>query len=983
MCVVWAGLGFLLASCPIAAADFSWQKPHATVEPTGDLKWAPQPFAYAPGKSVIYIDYEKGDDNNSGTVTTSPFKHHPWDPEAKGAAAATAGIKTYVFKRGVIYRGTLTAKESGREGDPIRLTSDPAWGAGEACLFGSERITGGWKRCTAAEAVKNLTPDNVWYIDLDITPELYLYDCDHGVTAGKTTWVQTVCEFADTLVKRINLARAPNWTVTVPDHPLSNWWVKKTASELFPLEGNFPQTAASDWVGGSAWMDYNGNMGNVTQGCIKEYRAGSIAIDLTQSNGSHYFLENLPQLLDEPNEYYYSAGTEHHGRMYIRLSGDRNPNGVAIEVAVRPNIIKINGKNNITISGLTLGMTNQPRPGTNQPEPPHWDIVDGGCQAVEITGAIKNLTISNCEFRYVSNGISPKRDLSLNPTSFNNIRITDNDFAYVDDQAITLGSNSGVRNAYILRNRLYHIGHRQTGRWYGNIPAIVVQLAVSAEIAGNIIDNCGGSAINTMAVTGGGDGPGNQIKVLVHHNKATRTMLMSCDYGGIEGWGNGPTYFFDNISGNCRGNYVGFESNSDFAPWGHAFYMDHAYRHIIFNNIAWGINNSTTSYLDRNRTGFMQAGCHDNTYYNNTIYRLFAGFTSLPGSDRSTYVGNLFNNISKLQEDNNQEGWVSVAYAKNLYSDAVPFQNLGARSTFSQFQSALSSAKARCSQLGIQSTASAMVNPAAGDFRPAGQAIGNGARVFIPWNLHGVVGLWHFMPYPADYSQLWSEDQPAGGTGNVLSCPGATAADFVVGGLEDWTTGALKFNGTSTYCKAANGTALDAGSGSLILETFVRTSAGGTIVSKTGYALDIPSGGKARLRLFSGGEYSLSSAASVNDGKWHHVVAEVDRPAGRASIWIDGALSKGAESGTMPGSGRALSAGGDFLVGKDAAGNFFGGEIDFLRVARSSFAESDTSLEELYAWEFDGPAVRDFIGKKVSGPRDAGAIQHSQGSGAP
>ena len=40
----------------------------------------------------------------------------------------------------------------------------------------------------------------------------------------------------------------------------------------------------------------------------------------------------------------------------------------------------------------------------------------------------------------------------------------------------------------------------------------------------------------------------------------------------------------------------------------------------------------------------------------------------------------------------------------------------------------------------------------------------------------------------------------------------------------------------------------------------------------------------------------------------------------------------------------------DLSVGKN-----FTGEIDFLRIAHSSLAESHTTIDELYAWEFSGP----------------------------
>ena len=125
-CGVFLGSVILnLSLQTIQAQSWSWQKPHATVLPNGDLQWAPETFVFTPGASVRYIDFEGGDDAASGTTTTTAWKHHPWDPAATGNSLACTGIQTYVFKRGVIYRGTLSAKQGGVAGNPIRLTSDP------------------------------------------------------------------------------------------------------------------------------------------------------------------------------------------------------------------------------------------------------------------------------------------------------------------------------------------------------------------------------------------------------------------------------------------------------------------------------------------------------------------------------------------------------------------------------------------------------------------------------------------------------------------------------------------------------------------------------------------------------------------------------------------------------------------------------------------------------------------------------------------
>ncbi len=109
-------------------ARWSWQEPHAKVLPTGDLEWAPRPFAFRPGASVRYIDFDSGDDANDGLSKQTPWKHHPWDPQAGGQAAACKGVHTYVFKQGVDYRGELNAHESGTADAPDRPDPRPVVG---------------------------------------------------------------------------------------------------------------------------------------------------------------------------------------------------------------------------------------------------------------------------------------------------------------------------------------------------------------------------------------------------------------------------------------------------------------------------------------------------------------------------------------------------------------------------------------------------------------------------------------------------------------------------------------------------------------------------------------------------------------------------------------------------------------------------------------------------------------------------------------
>jgi len=170
-----------------------------------------------------------------------------------------------------------------------------------------------------------------------------------------------------------------------------------------------------------------------------------------------------------------------------------------------------------------------------------------------------------------------------------------------------------------------------------------------------------------------------------------------------------------------------------------------------------------------------------------------------------------------------------------------------------------------------------------------------------------------------------------------------------------------------------------------LLEVYFKTTPGhttGIIVGKSsteGYVLDVDPHGKARLRLRSGGAdvAKRSSAAAINDGTWHHVIAEVDRSVPQGiRLYVDGKLSNGAFEGTMP--NGSLSNTGDLVVGGDPKSNaYLSGTIDFLRISRGTLADAKTTIEELYDWQFvNGPQHFDFEGTEIKdNKRDAGAFE--------
>ena len=166
------------------------------------------------------------------------------------------------------------------------------------------------------------------------------------------------------------------------------------------------------------------------------------------------------------------------------------------------------------------------------------------------------------------------------------------------------------------------------------------------------------------------------------------------------------------------------------------------------------------------------------------------------------------------------------------------------------------------------------------------------------------------------------------------------------------------------------------GNNNFLIEIVFKTDpshTNGILVSKldrSGYELSIGADGGPCLKIQAGAAtVSAASTVKVNDGKWHHVIAEVDRTTGKATFYIDG---KAAGEGNLDAIAKnaVLSNDADFVVVKG-----FVGAVDFLRVCRSTLAESKTSIDELYAWEFNGPFLRDYADKSpANAKRDAGTL---------
>jgi hypothetical protein len=164
-----------------------------------------------------------------------------------------------------------------------------------------------------------------------------------------------------------------------------------------------------------------------------------------------------------------------------------------------------------------------------------------------------------------------------------------------------------------------------------------------------------------------------------------------------------------------------------------------------------------------------------------------------------------------------------------------------------------------------------------------------------------------------------------------------------------------------------------------LIEAYFQAPSGasGVLVQKmgerAGYGITVGDDGRARFTLRGDGDgASVKSGTVLADGDWHHLLVEADREAKLLVLYVDG--EKNAEG---PGIGQELSLSNeaDLYVGGTPEGHNLAGTIDFLRICQGTLADARTSIDELYAWQFDGPQFRDFAGNEPQGKRDAGAIE--------
>ena len=1065
---------FVLCGTGASAQVYSWQKTHAKILPTGDIQWSPEPFKFEKGPSIRYIDFEGGDDARDGLTRDTAWKHHPWDGQASAQAKQCEGIHTYVFKRGVTYRGIMKAVASGTQEMPIRLTSDPAWGTGDAVISGGHRITGGWKKGAVHPDIPE--PERVWFVDLDFAPRTVFLVEPSGEFPSRHD-----------RITRIPLARMPNWRVSDPEDVKSEWWswdnpghpyfnmtmkADRGTKTLAMGKDTWHITGPKDlYMDAILWAEFGWVDGTPYPSHVQGFDAKKHALGFEGYLGSatsriisrhhRYYLEDKPHYLDDSEGEYWFEKTGRGGRLHILLPHGRNPNTAVIEAGKQATLIDLTGQSHVQVTGLTFRFTNVAWDLTEMP----WlysrkfrlkQHIYPAC--IRVWGAAHHITIANCRFEHINSGVLMK---AVNPGDrVDHVVVQDCEFRETDHHGIsleegllwgdTLPSRAGhLFDVKILRNRLHRTGLRSSR--VGAANAINVDNAETLEVAGNVVTRAWHAGINVRGAkisSNVRDCP--LTRILIYQNSVTDSIRTGDDCGNIETWQGGPAYVFNNVSGNPGGyRYDHWMSDKSSrtpggARFGMAYYLDGAFKNYYFNNIGWGLSNDIYSRHGAT-TMFQEIISYQNMFFNNTAYNFVKGTRrQAPQAGRNKFMGNVWDSISdwvfwhtkpaKTPRDGNERdaGKRETQYAleTNAFTGNV-FHNITGKygafkssgqwhATLDQARQALGDVKSMAHDLGVAADQPVMKDPANRDFSLTqdSRAIDQGVTCFVPWPLYATVGEWHFYPAGDDPTRIMDEhwymtpyyyvrDSYYKKPMFPLTGVHITEKNYVAGPLEDWTQGACTFNGENQYAVCSNAklnqsltlpirfrwdkngqtedrsiTGRDFKSAqvwdsSFCIEVVLKTESTACVLvqkmSQSGYGLTLDASGRLTFTVKAPGRTGqVKGPERINDGRWHHVIAEADRSSGQLTLYVNGK-----KCAVGPGLGSvSIDNDSDLFVCGTPEGQCLRGAMEFLRISLGTLQDAKTDIRELRTWQFDGPFLRDFTGRKPTGKRDAGAIEY-------
>ncbi|MVM39572.1 hypothetical protein GO730_21465 [Spirosoma sp. HMF3257] len=254
-----------------------------------------------------YYVASNGNDNNNGTSTSTPFQ-----TIAKVNTLTLQAGSHVLFRRGDVFRGTLTVSQSGAAGNPIVID---AYGSGtKPTLSGSVLVTG-------------------W------------------ASIGNGKW-QATCNSCGSMLTGLYSNSVAQPLGRYPNASDSNKGYLTVQSHVGKTKLISQQPLSTNWVGGEAVI--RSNYFIIDRATITQQSSNTLtltntsAYNLTDQFG--YFIQNHPATLDQQGEWYYDPST----KIITLYSNPIDPNTQTISVTTFSKGATALGRANITFNNLRI-----------------------------------------------------------------------------------------------------------------------------------------------------------------------------------------------------------------------------------------------------------------------------------------------------------------------------------------------------------------------------------------------------------------------------------------------------------------------------------------------------------------------------------------------------------------------------------------------------------------------------------------------------
>ena len=498
-----------------------------------------------------YVDFDSGNDTNSGISSNLPWKHAPGDPSATNIPASKGSSSdplqpgdSILFKGGVVYRGKINIDGrwiNGAQDNPITLKGD-GWGAGKAIIDGSTVLPNNFIPCSSAvDCGDNPNWQNIFY--QDFSGQNYTYNQGFYEDDNFLWYAQDPNPLDSIAYDNLANLRTIEYPRTSVDYTRTSITDPRY----------FSQSDQDFWVGAYviAWYTPNLVRPNIitsfnpeTDTVYHEDTGGtSPSGDTYTDRAAYYSVINHVSLIDVPGEFSFNEAAQ---RLYVWPREGIINHDYSVRT-LGAAITDYNGAKNLVIDGFILQKFIMGIDTQNSPLP-------------------ENITVKNNEIKNLKSNNESALHMSGNNVVIDNNYVHDNERAI----GILFGGTGGV-----VSNNIVDRTTRQ-GIWFMG--------AQDSQAINNTISNICGAHANGLSVYS------DSSNIIIANNKISEV--------------DSPLTFEQSSNLTFYNNIISGNGESNVSEWGGNTGTIAFYNNIAVNNTrnwAFGIGqNAGATYIMKN-----------------------------------------------------------------------------------------------------------------------------------------------------------------------------------------------------------------------------------------------------------------------------------------------------------------------------------------------------------------------------------------------